>query len=804
MSDSTATTNETVDAEMLAHIEAEAAAQGLSVDDYLNNALLARLMTEPQAPAQPVKRDDAAEFRMRLTALERRLSLSFSSLEGAIAAIDGVIAETANDLAHRVDVTQAEMEEGAEAIEAALVVVRTAIDGLAEHMAEEEAKNDARALAIAAAAADMNQSVGALELRLEATEAVVERDGAAAEEAVERLDVGIAECAARLESLQALGERRAQAVDTAIGVLRAASDELDQRIEGQNKTAAVALHQVRAAIGGLEQRLDDVAESTAAALRENAMLAEAGHQSETRMARRLEALLHHVDTENSALKGAVDDALADAVAIAQTVAAEAADAAAEASGRMALDLLTTRDQLSTALSEQVKTLHDALATARREQNVQTTALEAEVKVCVQAGDRAIESMERRLVERDETMRALMDAQSDALEQRAAVLQSEVNSYEVRSLASLHDLASRFGVELTEVRERQAGGMARLHVLETDLARANETITQAEENANGRLENAVAAFDTRFAALESAQSDHFVAHRARLDSLTQQQIVATANIARFDAKFSEVRAADAQARDEAAAAFDQALQDLRAPMVETQARLFALSERASQQDSTLREACGALEEMAQRLAAIQGEAHGRGDAMGAHDGRLGAIEAALASISERVAALHGDAESHIGAQAQRIAALEASAADRRLNGRIDDLKARVMMQEQENVETADRLAELAQTMGAFVSQQSGGGDRFESRMHALELALADLRLAHFEKDDQSALEHRVGELEHLVSNASLEDLRRGVEERMLAMETKNVRMLQQLNETIAHLAKKWDGAPVAADMVAKSA
>ncbi|HWA01253.1 MAG TPA: hypothetical protein VG841_13160 [Caulobacterales bacterium] len=753
-----------IDEETRERISAEAAAQNMSVPDYLTNALISRLMQD--RPPSP-KRDDLAEFRTRITALERRMSLSFSSLEGAIAAIDGVIAETAGELTKRIDHTQADTEEQAGAIESALSVMRVSIDALAGRIAKSETKSEERARAIETAAEEkatqIGDTIGALELRLDGAEAVAERESAVAEQAIDQMRVGLAECALRLESAQTSAERRAHAVDSALGVLRAAIDELELRVDGQAGATNSVLYQLRSAVDGLDRRLDETAEELSASQRAQMAAAEAMRQHAALSEQRLREVERGADAQAVALTATIADAVASAESTAQR-AAEEAGAAAE---RMLADVLSARETFTDALAAHSQKL-------RGEMDVLANDIVARTKLMQERGDRLIETAEMRIVAREEAAAGAAAKLEARVEQRCVDLRDEVMlfvaEHENRAMAATEELAEDF----SEMRERHAGAMARLSLVENELGRVAAESNGVRAVFEARLSEARAASDERFEAVDNRFADLG-------EHIEVSHLGVAADIARIDGAFADL--ADALAGQEAQnrAQFEAARENFQTQHDDMRAWASEIDRKLDDHSSALEAAEQAAAALAERV--VQAEA-----ARGAEREKLDEV---LFGLEQRI-----------------VATETAVAASHRMVAKIDDIKSRVAVQEQESADGANRVSELAHALGALAAQQGGTGQRVEARVHDLEVALGDLRLQRFadvEADnianEFALMEQRLAQLEQTVAAEQLDALRRAVEERMLAVESKNVRMLQHLNETIAQLAKKWD-AP-APDRIARA-
>jgi aminopeptidase N len=232
--------------------------------------------------------------------------------------------------------------------------------------------------------------------------------------------------------------------------------------------------------------------------------------------------------------------------------------------------------------------------------------------------------------------------------------------------------------------------------------------------------------------------------------------------------------------------------------------------------------------------------------GAIDDRLLRLEAALEAhrdVADRLNRLEAAAESEEtdheiaalrGQLAGLAAQIEARQADDSLAQRLDELRTRVFAYEAQAGEAADRAHGMARMLGRLSTSNAEATAQAEARMHKLELAVAELRvepdiagveaiqeldqrvtafearqadtferlradIAHFlgENDRRlEALENAPAAEGHDVAN-EFDALRRRIEERILGVEQRSIRALEQVADTMAVLEKRVFAGPEAA-------
>jgi hypothetical protein len=179
------------------------------------------------------------------------------------------------------------------------------------------------------------------------------------------------------------------------------------------------------------------------------------------------------------------------------------------------------------------------------------------------------------------------------------------------------------------------------------------------------------------------------------------------------------------------------------------------------------ALGAQTQLAERVTQIEAALN---------DSKLGAVEAQVAVLTQALA----------------------ERSDDELAQRIEDLRARLAAYENHASVAADGVNDLVRMLGRATTQNAETAAKADERVHKLELALADLKLDHLasrEKpaatpDDIAALQWRISAVEQRKSGLAPEDLG-GLEQRMSTMETRQAESLEALRKDIVRFVADND-------------
>lgn len=548
---------------------AEAARLGVNVGDYLTDmlvrsALLDQVNALSEAEHAPSAHEEAMNFapppespegfavRHRLKGLERRLSASVGSLDGAIQAVDTALYDVtarlgeaealAGDTAHALGQTQLEINNTVTGLQLHIAVLEDNLGALGQ--AHEERTTD-----LTHRIDYVQQSTAVLADAHEALKHAVADDFSTfAHEIADRLSAGLHDVRA---SADAAAEQADAAVAHLVQELRTMRDVLDQRVsDGVAETRA----QVQAAFAETSERIAGLTDRVAENERFN-----------TRVSEQLRAQI--VDVEDGA----------------QIALEETAQALRQANSVLAADIALTAQESRAALENTRASMNAEIVAVREDQLSQLARLKlVDIAVGNTINELGVvrEAVETRLRNALDEAQHETDARFDALTTRTntnerdtahlrQTLMVEAERIEASTLASLEKLARDIAssdtaaqnrleaaarglrADLEALRSQSAAEATALREDQTGIA-ARQTLMDA---ALARVEAANASLVARLAALEEAAGG---AETEQALALIHQQIAALTE--RADDRRTEhamtTRLADVEARTAAA---DEAMQ-----------------------------------------------------------------------------------------------------------------------------------------------------------------------------------------------------------------------------------------------------
>jgi localization factor PodJL len=803
-----------VDPETRERAEAEAQRRGVSLGDYLTDIMLQRAVIEQLAADAPPAEDHSPTVivppsqenfavRHRLASLERRFGVAIGGLDNAIHGLDGALF----NLGSRVDETQALAADTADTVSRALAEMSGSVATLRKRVADAEDLLGALGEAHEATAAETESRCGVIEARLDAVAQVAGRADetsgglAAAHEALKY---------ALAEDFSALAQDSAERLAAGLDDMRAAAEAAAEHAEAAARRAIGELQMLRASI---EQRLEDTAAETRD--RMQAAFADA--------ADRLGALTGRVmETERRAARTA-DELRAQIAEVedgAQTALEETAESLRQAGDALAADLRRSVLEGRAALENLHGDLAGEIAEVRELQLGNAARLKlVDAAVAGAASDIAAlrENLEARV--QDGVVHAqvgLHHAQLDWEARFSAIAARLADTEDSADTGRL--LAGRIDALAAHVANGEHSATETAHALEARISALAARMAEAERE-TGQTRQIMEAEAERietctFAALEKLSRDMAAGHVA-LDEKLVQSAEALASALRQD--------------------MGAELSDLRDQHSGALARLRLI-------DKALGEA--GPDSVAVRLARLEAEL---GDRSIDRE-----ILARLARLEH--AAANAETEQAVAALQQSVAELSAQLSERRgddqLAQHVEDLRARLAAHETQAGEAADRLHGVARMMSRLKAQSADAAAQAEERLHKVELALADLRLDTIADQQPAyieavqALEQRVGELDArqlgaleqlradialfidandrrfaaLETNddaallqdmseifsarlsrleqydvaAEFDALRRRMDERILGVEQRSVRALEQVAETVAMIERRFAG------------
>lgn len=742
--------------------EEEAARLGVSVADYLTElvvrrAVLDQLSATSEAEQTQSEPDEAAIFapppespegfavRQRLKALERRLGTAVGSLDGAVHGLDTSLF----DITARLGDAEALAGDTAHALGQTQQEVSNAVAGLQIHLAVVEDNFGSQAEA-------QEQRSAGLERRLEGVEYVArgaERSAAILADAHEALKHAVA------EDFSAFTHDTADRLNASLADVRAAADLAAEQADAAVAHLITELRGVRAAI---EDRLEESVEDTRN--RMHAAFADAADRMAT-LAERVADNERFVSRTAEQLRVQLTDVEDGA----QIALEETAHALREADALMAANLGRATQEHYAAVEAVRADLAAQIGAMREDQVTQLARLKL---VDVALGN---------------TLNGMADL-AGSIEQRADAIESQLH-----------------------VVQRQAG-----EDWEQRFDAVTARLSRGEHQAQGLQQKISADFDrieaSTFAALEKLRRDIGAG-----DAAMAQQVEAT--LEELRGELTEVRNRAINEvhllREEHTGALarltllDTALTRMEGATITTNARLEEVETAPRGLDPDLERRIAQLE-----YAAANAE-----------------TDQALSVVGRDVAAL-----------AQRINASDTTAADR-----LTALQQQLEAHEGQAGELNESLQGVARMLNRVAAQSVETSQRADERAHNVELALADLRLevfANAENNNASAAVQTLNErmiafelrqssaldglrediarfvadndrrLEGLETRTpepasgdlatEFETLRTRIEERVLGVELRSVRTLEQVVDTVALLEQRLLGAGADEDEAAKSA
>ncbi len=757
-----------IDPETRQKAEEEAALRGVTLADYLTDIVLQGALAEQllgaAAPEEDPVEPSAAEItfapapqenfavRHRLEALERRVGLAVGGLDGAVHSLESSVF----GLAGRIDEAEILAADTADNLNVAMHETATNLAAMRKRLADAEDHAGALSDAHETLIADFSARCAGIDSRIDTVEdAARAANTSAAQLAVahEALKYAVA------DDFSAFARESAARLTAGLDEVRASADAAAEQADAAVAHLIVELRNVRETIEG---RLQEGAAETR--LKMQAAFADA--------AERMNSLSDRV-TENERLT----------VRSVEQLRAQLADA---------------EDGAQTALEETAETLRQAGA-----------ALAAEFARATQDNRTALESVHG-------------------------------------------DLSS----EIAELRDRQAGGLARLKLVDAAVTNTISEVSTLRETVEQRAASAEAAVRAVLAQSQTDWDQRFGALASRI-AAGEREAIESHNTLRAESERVEACTFAAleklaQDRSQGDAALEARIDDLYARLLGDVGDMRDLNSGALARLKLLDQALGAQN----LVAAIEAGAAPLSE-------RLVQIERALSvqggNLSDRIAHLEAAAESdetaqslaalsgQVGALADR---LDAQQVDDSLMQRVEEIRARLAAYEGQASEAADRVHGVARMLGRLTAQNADASTQSEERLHKLELAIADLRLEHYSGGEAQttpsvgaemlrALELRVTEMEERQAEAfemlrgdishfigenarrlealeqmspsepidfeavadEFETLRRRIEERILGVEQRSVRALEQVADTMAVLEKRFNAGP---DLAARSA
>jgi len=715
---------------------AEAARRGISLSDYLTDVVLQGALVEqmlaPQQP-EPAQTEHAAPapqenfvVRHRVEALERRLHLSVGGLDNALHALDSSVF----GLASRIDEVEVLAADTADSLEQSMHDVGANFAALRKRISDAEEQN------------------GALN------------------EAHEHWGI-----------------------------------QAHERFEG------------------IDQRIDGVEDAVRAA-----------HTATAQVAVAHEALKYAVADDFGAFTRETSDRLSaglDEVRAAAALAGEQADAAV---AHLIIELRSVREALENRVAEGVAEtrakMHAAFADAANRMNSLSDRVEESERHALIS----IDQLRTQIADVEDASQTALEETAETLRQAGAALAAEFARATRDNQTALDSVHGDLSTEIAELRERQAAGLGRLKQVDTlaaanaaDMATLREllqrSLAQAEENTHAALGDVRSEIGSQIAAVTERMSHgELVAaagHRVLKADLERVEACTMAALEKLANDQTEGTASLERRLDQQGLSADGQIEQIRQRLDHVVESQEAFQNGVLARFKLLDSAVSAQTDLPARLERL--EANGAGRAVDqAFDERLLRLEALSQSdkTEHAIAALRGQLAG-LAAQA------EARGEDEALEQELQALR--------QQAEEANQNAHNFTRMIGHLSQQHNEAIRLaDERLHKVELAVADVRLENLAVDASALLDlnqrlaametrhaetldvlrhdisvfitdnvRRLEMLEHTVDGgvsdevaAEFKALRQRVEDRIMGVEQRSVRALEQVADTMAVLEQRF--------------
>ena len=649
-----------IDPDTRRRAEAEAARLGMSLGDYLAQAMtqsaptppVRRPLPEPTPTAAPQK--DHLALRVRIEALERRLGLSVSTLDTTVQGIDS----TVFDLARRLD--QVEM------------VATDAADGVARATQE----NAGNFSLVRKRVGDTELAVGELRTtqdQMRAEFGLWGGDLGRRLDSVERVAHGAAHSSADL------GDAHAQVRAD----LDSWSEELGRRVDGIERLA----HGAALTAADLSEAQEDLKRAVALDFTEFAE--------------------------------GTDERLEAGLADIRHTAALAAQQSDEALAHLVRDVEDMRSNLENSIARSTNETRARMQAAFSDASDRTTALAEKVATTERALTRLDEELRERLSDVAETTQAALDTTAESLRQADADLLAEVQRSRGEAASAADVWRNEFGAAIADLREKfetrssqnEYAMRQRIDALAARIVQ-NEELSAEDQRRSAAETHRVEA--CTIAALEKVVQDISEGDAALDARLTEAEATAKVLRAHVDDDLAHLRRRHAEAlarlqaleQMDAKAAAESAIAPLRA-------RLTAIENAERPLDAEFTERLTRLEATTLNTSAHDALSAAHADMLS----RVAALEGAIAETTDRVAGVTRS----IGRLASQNADAAAEASERL--EKLESGLTEGLAENQIIAELQSRLAEMesrqADTFETLRDSISTFVDANERRLSALE-------------------------------------------------------------------------------------
>jgi len=616
-----------------------------------------------------------------------------------------------------------------------------------------------------------------------------------------------------LDLTSRMGEMEGVVGDTANALAQAQQEnaaafagvQIDLTVVGDNIAALAAAHTDRAA--GHDRRLDSVE-----------MIARNADEACAELAEAQDALKHAVASDFAEFANDITGRLHATLAEVRHSASEAAAEADAAIAHLVAEFRHAREVLDARLDESAAETRARMHAAFADAAERLGALAERVVDNENQAARTTENLRAQILDAEDAAQTALEETAQSLRQADAALASDAIRRAHEQETALNDARVAFANEILVVRDDQTAQQQRIALLDAAFANTAANLAETREALVQRVSDGETQVRALLARAEADWNSRHNATHARLENVER---VASHIRQTVNAEIERVEACTNVALEKLAADIARGDQDIGAQLTQ-------LRGQADVENALLREGvAGALA----RATLLDGAVQRVENLAGPLTQRIAEIEAALSAIDQTLP--------------KRVADLETAAAaiDPSLTARVADLEAateasrtlarHVEAQDAKLADTAEQLQGMTRLLNRVAAQSGEVASNTEERVHAMEMALADLRLDHIsavsaERDSAHdlvlALQDRVAGIEttqlnaiHTITTeiarfiednerrlaalegpgvanndlaAAFEALRKRVEDRIIGVETRSVRMLDQVADTVAMIEQRF--------------
>ena len=642
-------------------------------------------------------------------------------------------------------------------------------------------------------AAGAEQADFAVRHRLQALERRLGLAVGGLDSAFHALDSSMFGLAARVDEAEVLAADTADLLNQALQDNAAQLGALRKRLgDAEDQTGVLA--EAQEALG---QRCDGLAQHLAA-VDEAARTANA---SAEQLAAAHEALKFAVAEDFSAFAGETAQRLSDGLDEVRAAADAAAEQADAAVAHLVNELRAVREAVEERLNDSVAETRARVQSAFADAAERMNGLGERVNECERLTTQTAEQLRAQIADVEDAAQTAIEETAETLRQAGAALASECARAARDNRTALESVHSDLSGEIADLRERQGAGLARLKLIDTVVTNALGEVASLRESAETRAAQGEAAVR---AVLAQAQADWDARHNA-----------ATARLEKLERENAEAHMALHAETERVESCVFAALEKLGGDRAEGDAalarRIDALRDQGSDALARLAEVDQTVGRQAERLAQLEAHVATTASAVADQIERLEtelSLRAIDCAFDERLLRLEAAAEKddtahalaavrgQLGALAAKV---DARDNDTALAQRLEEFNARLFASEAQAGESADRIHGMARLLSRLSAQNAGAeavqalerrvGELEQKQREAIERLHADI--AHFIGENERRLET----LEQAPTSdgdigAEFEALRRRIEERVLGVEQRSVRALEQVADTMAVLEERF--------------